>query len=202
MMFNVLCSYVLFNVLAGRTTVAGYFQGMNYFVGILLFHMREEEAFWSFVQMMRIHRFEEIFAEGLPYMMHLKQLLEKKLDFTIPMLYQHLITHSISLDSFLNKIFLSMFASFPSMSLSTIFHLYDILFCDGWGAILQVTLATLELSCDRLLKLNDSGEVLTFLTQITSHVDLRDSIQLASKQILAGQRFFSENELNMPTQNK
>jgi len=32
-----------------------------------------------------------------------------------------------------------MFASFPQMSIMTIFHIYDILFCDGWAAVLQVT---------------------------------------------------------------
>jgi TBC1 domain family member 10 len=44
----------------------GYVQGMNFVCGSLLYHCREEAAFWIFVMLMEDYELEEVYIKGLP----------------------------------------------------------------------------------------------------------------------------------------
>jgi len=44
----------------------GYVQGMNFIVGVLLYHSSEEIAFWLFVSLMEDYEMREIYLSGLP----------------------------------------------------------------------------------------------------------------------------------------
>ena len=62
--------------------------------------------------------------------------------------------------------------------------MFDILIMDGWPSILLISVAILELSKDTLMAMDDPAEILTYLTHISTNLNLREVIQYASKRIL------------------
>lgn len=132
----------------------GYCQGMGFVVSILLLHAPEEEAFWTFVHMMRGRQFSmrQLYLPGFPLLQQFFVVLRRLLKKFLPQLAQHFDQEGIDVAFFAAHWFMTLFAyQFPITSIVT--RIWDIFFCRGWVVVFQVALALLMWESEKLLRM-------------------------------------------------
>eukprot|EP00826_Nyctotherus_ovalis_P044369 TRINITY_DN4787_c0_g7_i3.p1 TRINITY_DN4787_c0_g7~~TRINITY_DN4787_c0_g7_i3.p1 ORF type:complete len:350 (-),score=62.32 TRINITY_DN4787_c0_g7_i3:245-1294(-) len=170
MLENVLAAYSV------REEKVGYCQGMNYVAGMLLVAsgMEEEDAFWAFTALMEkklpnerllTGGVKDLFTEGFPLAVLLKDLFETVLQANDPELHKHLAFLGFSTDLWFHKWVSSLFLySFP-LSYCTVF--WNAFLNEGISFVLAIVCAilgelALELKragtmeeCNAILKLSE-----------------------------------------------
>lgn len=90
-LFNVLLAYSMYNM------EVGYCQGMSSVVGVLLFYLNEEEAFWALHTLMTDRKFamHGLYIVGFPKLMRFLGHHDKILTKFLPKLKKHFDKHNL-----------------------------------------------------------------------------------------------------------
>ncbi|XP_071984864.1 rab GTPase-activating protein 1-like isoform X1 [Engystomops pustulosus] len=142
----------------------GYCQGQSFLAAVLLLHMPEEQAFCVLVRIMYDYQFRNLYKNNFEDL-HCKFFqLERLLQDQLPDLYSHFMSLNLEAHMYASQWFLSLFtAKFP---LCMVFHIMDLLLCEGLTIIFQVALALLKTSKEDLLQADFEGALKFFRVQL------------------------------------
>ncbi|XP_073419718.1 rab GTPase-activating protein 1-like isoform X5 [Dendrobates tinctorius] len=142
----------------------GYCQGQSFLGAVLLLHMPEEQAFCVLVRIMYDYQFRNLYKNNFEDL-HCKFFqLERLLQDLLPDLYSHFMLLNLEAHMYASQWFLSLFtAKFP---LCMVFHIMDLLLCEGLTIIFQVALALLKTSKEDLLQADFEGALKFFRVQL------------------------------------
>ncbi|XDV53897.1 hypothetical protein PO909_022294, partial [Leuciscus waleckii] len=138
----------------------GYCQGQSFLAAVLLLHMPEEQAFSVLVKIMFEYGLRELFKQNFEDL-HCKFFqLERLMQECIPDLYAHFLNLGLEAHMYASQWFLTLFtAKFP---LYMVFHIIDLLLCEGISVIFNVALALLKTSKDDLIQADFEGALKFF----------------------------------------
>ncbi|XP_051480344.1 rab GTPase-activating protein 1-like isoform X6 [Apus apus] len=142
----------------------GYCQGQSFLAAVLLLHMPEEQAFCVFVKIMYDYGLRELYRNNFEDL-HCKFFqLEKLMQEQLPDLYSHFSDLNLEAHMYASQWFLTLFtAKFP---LCMVFHIIDLLLCEGMNIIFHVALALLKTSKEDLLQADFEGALKFFRVQL------------------------------------
>ncbi|XP_075278737.1 rab GTPase-activating protein 1-like isoform X1 [Opisthocomus hoazin] len=142
----------------------GYCQGQSFLAAVLLLHMPEEQAFCVFVKIMYDYGLRDLYRNNFEDL-HCKFFqLEKLLQEQLPDLYSHFSDLNLEAHMYASQWFLTLFtAKFP---LCMVFHIIDLLLCEGMNIIFHVALALLKTSKEDLLQADFEGALKFFRVQL------------------------------------
>ncbi|CAH6789001.1 Rabgap1 [Phodopus roborovskii] len=131
---------------------------------ILITKMPEEQAFSVLVKIMFDYGLRELFKQNFEDL-HCKFFqLERLMQEYIPDLYNHFLDISLEAHMYASQWFLTLFtAKFP---LYMVFHIIDLLLCEGISVIFNVALGLLKTSKDDLLLTDFEGALKFFRVQL------------------------------------
>ncbi|KAJ7395982.1 Rab GTPase-activating protein 1 [Pitangus sulphuratus] len=120
----------------------GYCQGQSFLAAVLLLHMPEEQAFCVFVKIMYDYGLRDLYRNNFEDL-HCKFFqLEKLMQEQLPDLHSHFSDLNLEAHMYASQWFLTLFtAKFP---LCMVFHIIDLLLCEGMNIIFHVALALLK----------------------------------------------------------
>ncbi|XP_032107501.1 rab GTPase-activating protein 1 isoform X2 [Sapajus apella] len=128
----------------------GYCQGQSFLAAVLLLHMPEEQAFSVLVKIMFDYGLRELFKQNFEDLHCKFYQLERLMQEYIPDLYNHFLDISLEAHMYASQWFLTLFtAKFP---LYMVFHIIDLLLCEGISVIFNVALGLLKISQKKLKK--------------------------------------------------
>ncbi|XP_026196120.1 rab GTPase-activating protein 1 isoform X1 [Anabas testudineus] len=138
----------------------GYCQGQSFLAAVLLLHMPEEQAFSVLVKIMFDYGLRDLFKQNFEDL-HCKFFqLERLMQEYIPDLYNHFLNVGLEAHMYASQWFLTLFtAKFP---LYMVFHIIDLLLCEGISVIFNVALALLKTSKDDLIQTDFEGALKFF----------------------------------------
>uniref|UniRef100_A0A3Q3JY50 Rab GTPase-activating protein 1 n=1 Tax=Monopterus albus TaxID=43700 RepID=A0A3Q3JY50_MONAL len=138
----------------------GYCQGQSFLAAVLLLHMPEEQAFSVLVKIMFDYGLRDLFKQNFEDL-HCKFFqLERLMQEYIPDLYNHFLSVGLEAHMYASQWFLTLFtAKFP---LYMVFHIIDLLLCEGISVIFNVALALLKTSKDDLIQTDFEGALKFF----------------------------------------
>ncbi|XP_037260070.1 rab GTPase-activating protein 1-like isoform X3 [Falco rusticolus] len=142
----------------------GYCQGQSFLAAVLLLHMPEEEAFCVFVKIMYDYGLRDLYRNNFEDL-HCKFFqLEKLMQEQLPDLHSHFSDLNLEAHMYASQWFLTLFtAKFP---LCMVFHIIDLLLCEGMNIIFHVALALLKTSKEDLLQADFEGALKFFRVQL------------------------------------
>ncbi|NWV34405.1 RBG1L protein, partial [Grantiella picta] len=142
----------------------GYCQGQSFLAAVLLLHMPEEQAFCVFVKIMYDYGLRDLYRNNFEDL-HCKFFqLEKLMQEQLPDLHSHFSDLSLEAHMYASQWFLTLFtAKFP---LCMVFHIIDLLLCEGMNIIFHVALALLKTSKEDLLQADFEGALKFFRVQL------------------------------------
>ncbi|NXD08582.1 RBG1L protein, partial [Nothocercus nigrocapillus] len=142
----------------------GYCQGQSFLAAVLLLHMPEEQAFCVLVKIMYDYGLRDLYRNNFEDL-HCKFFqLEKLLQEQLPDLYSHFLDLNLEAHMYASQWFLTLFtAKFP---LCMVFHIIDLLLCEGLNIIFHVALALLKTSKEDLLQADFEGALKFFRVQL------------------------------------
>ncbi|XP_053929578.1 rab GTPase-activating protein 1-like isoform X2 [Cuculus canorus] len=142
----------------------GYCQGQSFLAAVLLLHMPEEQAFCVFVKIMYDYGLRDLYRNNFEDL-HCKFFqLEKLMQEQLPDLYSHFSDLNLEAHMYASQWFLTLFtAKFP---LCMVFHIIDLLLCEGMNIIFHVALALLKTSKEDLLQADFEGALKFFRVQL------------------------------------
>ncbi|XP_020021600.1 rab GTPase-activating protein 1 isoform X4 [Castor canadensis] len=142
----------------------GYCQGQSFLAAVLLLHMPEEQAFSVLVKIMFDYGLRELFKQNFEDLHCKFYQLEHLMQEYIPDLYNHFLNISLEAHMYASQWFLTLFtAKFP---LYMVFHIIDLLLCEGISGIFNVALGLLKTSRDDLLLTDFEGALKFFRVQL------------------------------------
>ncbi|CAL8321283.1 unnamed protein product [Lota lota] len=138
----------------------GYCQGQSFLAAVLLLHMPEEQAFSVLVKIMFDYGLRDLFKQNFEDL-HCKFFqLERLMQEYLPDLYSHFLNVGLEAHMYASQWFLTLFtAKFP---LYMVFHIMDLLLCEGISVIFNVALALLKTSKDDLISTDFEGALKFF----------------------------------------
>ncbi|KAM6262124.1 rab GTPase-activating protein 1-like isoform 2-T3 [Porphyrio hochstetteri] len=142
----------------------GYCQGQSFLAAVLLLHMPEEQAFCVFVKIMYGYGLRDLYRNNFEDL-HCKFFqLEKLIQEQLPDLHSHFSNLNLEAHMYASQWFLTLFtAKFP---LCMVFHIIDLLLCEGMNIIFHVALALLKTSKEDLLQADFEGALKFFRVQL------------------------------------
>ncbi|XP_023787454.1 rab GTPase-activating protein 1-like isoform X1 [Cyanistes caeruleus] len=142
----------------------GYCQGQSFLAAVLLLHMPEEQAFCVFVKIMYDYGLRDLYRNNFEDL-HCKFFqLEKLIQEQLPDLHSHFSDLNLEAHMYASQWFLTLFtAKFP---LCMVFHIIDLLLCEGMNIIFHVALALLKTSKEDLLQADFEGALKFFRVQL------------------------------------
>uniref|UniRef100_F7A5V9 RAB GTPase activating protein 1 n=2 Tax=Equus caballus TaxID=9796 RepID=F7A5V9_HORSE len=144
----------------------GYCQGQSFLAAVLLLHMPEEQAFSVLVKIMFAYGLRELFKQNFEDLHCKFYQLERLMQEYIPDLYNHFLDISLEAHMYASQWFLTLFtAKFP---LYMVFHIIDLLLCEGISVIFNVALGLLKPVCSGIVP--DSGYVQVVLAKAKKHL--------------------------------
>ncbi|XP_058034615.1 rab GTPase-activating protein 1-like isoform X2 [Ahaetulla prasina] len=142
----------------------GYCQGHSFLAAVLLLHMPEEQAFCILVKIMYDYGLRELYKNNLEGLRRKFYQLEKLTQEQLPDLYNHFVEQNLEAHMYASQWFLTLFtAKFP---LCMVFHIIDLLLCEGLNVIFNVALALLKTSKEDLLQADFEGALKFFRVQL------------------------------------
>ncbi|XP_044295013.1 rab GTPase-activating protein 1-like isoform X2 [Varanus komodoensis] len=142
----------------------GYCQGHSFLVAVLLLHMPEEQAFCVLVKIMYEYGLRNLYKNNLEELRSKFYQLEKLMQEQLPDLYNHFVEQNLEAHMYASQWFLTLFtAKFP---LCMVFHIMDLLLCEGLNVIFNVALALLKTSKEDLLQADFEGALKFFRVQL------------------------------------
>eukprot|EP00736_Rhodelphis_marinus_P001614 Rmarinus@m.22461 len=168
---NILCAYVRLY------PATGYVQSMNYIAGFLLVHVPDEEtAFWLFVT---------VLEEMLPRQYYMDRLTEHQVNLLViedlvlenlPELHRHLNELDVPVGLAVSEWLLALFCTvLPTQTTS---FLWDMLFVEGYAAILKHALALLKVAEEDLYSCDECHDALAVLKNVGTYHSAYDPLAL------------------------
>ncbi|CAJ0939995.1 unnamed protein product [Ranitomeya imitator] len=177
----------------------GYCQGQSFLAAVLLLHMPEEQAFSVLVKIMFDYGLRELFKQNFEDLHCKFYQLERLMQASRPGLhgrcckqgplgttrtamdwkeyiadlYTHFLEISLEAHMYASQWFLTLFtAKFP---LYMVFHIIDLLLCEGISVIFNVALGLLKTSKDDLLLTDFEGALKFFRVQLPKRYRSEDN---------------------------
>uniref|UniRef100_A0A672P4V2 RAB GTPase activating protein 1 like n=1 Tax=Sinocyclocheilus grahami TaxID=75366 RepID=A0A672P4V2_SINGR len=142
----------------------GYCQGQSFLAAVLLLHMPEEQAFCVLVKIMYNYGLRELYRNNFEDLHCKFYQLERLLQEQLPDLWSHFQDLNLEAHMYASQWFLTLFtAKFP---LCMVFHITDLLLCEGLNIIFNVALALLKTSKEDLLQADFEGALKFFRVQL------------------------------------
>ncbi|XP_057625667.1 rab GTPase-activating protein 1-like isoform X3 [Chionomys nivalis] len=142
----------------------GYCQGQSFLAAVLLLHMPEEQAFCVLVKIMDKYGLRDLYKNNFEDLHCKFYQLEKLMQEQLPDLYNHFCDLNLEAHMYASQWFLTLFtAKFP---LCMVFHIIDLLLCEGLNIIFHVALALLKTSKEDLLQADFEGALKFFRVQL------------------------------------
>uniref|UniRef100_A0A8C0QLA6 Rab GTPase-activating protein 1-like n=1 Tax=Chelonoidis abingdonii TaxID=106734 RepID=A0A8C0QLA6_CHEAB len=142
----------------------GYCQGQSFLAAVLLLHMPEEQAFCVLVKIMYDYGLRDLYKNNFEDLHCKFYQLEKLMQEQLPDLYSHFSDLNLEAHMYASQWFLTLFtAKFP---LCMVFHIIDLLLCEGLNIIFHVALALLKTSKEDLLQADFEGALKFFRVQL------------------------------------
>ncbi|KAM6963345.1 rab GTPase-activating protein 1 isoform 1-T1 [Aplochiton taeniatus] len=142
----------------------GYCQGQSFLAAVLLLHMPEEQAFCVLVKIMYEYGLRDLYRNNFEDLHCKFYQLEKLLQEQLPELWLHFQELKLEAHMYASQWFLTLFtAKFP---LCMVFHITDLLLCEGLNSIFNVALALLKTSKEDLLQADFEGALKFFRVQL------------------------------------
>ncbi|CRK98358.1 CLUMA_CG011718, isoform A [Clunio marinus] len=156
-LFNVLSAYSMYNM------EVGYCQGMSSIVGVLLFYLNEEEAFWALHALMIEKKFamHGLYIVGFPKLMRLLTHHDKILMKFLPKLKKHFDKQNLDAVLYSLKWFFVIFVERIPFSLCL--RVWDVYLLEGERAVTAMAFTILKLHATKLLKLKDMDAITDYL---------------------------------------
>ncbi|XP_072555672.1 rab GTPase-activating protein 1-like isoform X2 [Paramormyrops kingsleyae] len=142
----------------------GYCQGQSFLAAVLLLHMPEEQAFCILVKIMFEYGLRDLYKNNFEDLHCKFYQLERLLQEQLPDLWSHFQELNLEAHMYASQWFLTLFtAKFP---LCMVFHITDLLLCEGLNIIFNVALALLKTSKEDLLQADFEGALKFFRVQL------------------------------------
>ncbi|XP_056131862.1 rab GTPase-activating protein 1-like isoform X2 [Lampris incognitus] len=142
----------------------GYCQGQSFLAAVLLLHMPEEQAFCVLVKIMYDYGLRDLYKNNFENLHCKFYQLERLLQEQLPDLWAHFQDLNLEAHMYASQWFLTLFtAKFP---LCMVFHITDLLLCEGLNIIFNVSLALLKTSKEDLLQADFEGALKFFRVQL------------------------------------
>ncbi|XP_061594806.1 rab GTPase-activating protein 1-like [Cololabis saira] len=142
----------------------GYCQGQSFLAAVLLLHMPEEQAFCVLVKIMYEYGLRALYKNNFEDLHCKFYQLERLMQEQIPDLWGHFQDLNLEAHMYASQWFLTLFtAKFP---LCMVFHITDLLLCEGLNIIFNVALALLKTSKEDLLQADFEGALKFFRVQL------------------------------------
>lgn len=149
-----------------KNPVIGYCQSMNYIAGFLLIFLREEEAFWTFI---------EIVENILPSDFYSTSLLGAHIDLSVlkillkersKRLARHFEKHDVDISVVCMSWFLCLFVN--TLPVETCLRVWDVFFLEKSKILFRVAIALFKMHESELLQCNDAGQIYKKLSSMGS----------------------------------
>ncbi|XP_037842099.1 rab GTPase-activating protein 1-like isoform X2 [Chlorocebus sabaeus] len=128
----------------------GYCQGQSFLAAVLLLHMPEEQAFCVLVKIMYDYGLRDLYKNNFEDLHCKFYQLERLMQEQLPDLHSHFCDLNLEAHMYASQWFLTLFtAKFP---LCMVFHIIDLLLCEGLNIIFHVALALLKVPTKKLKK--------------------------------------------------
>ncbi|KAK9741459.1 hypothetical protein RND81_03G107700 [Saponaria officinalis] len=142
----------------------GYCQAMNFFAGLLLLLMPEENAFWTLMGIMDDY-FDGYYAEEMIECQVDQQVFEELVRERFPKLVNHLDYLGVQVAWVTGPWFLSIFMNM--LPWESVLRVWDVLLFEGNRVMLfQTALALMELYGPALVTTKDAGDAVTLLQSL------------------------------------
>ncbi|XP_054459509.1 rab GTPase-activating protein 1-like isoform X2 [Anoplopoma fimbria] len=142
----------------------GYCQGQSFLAAVLLLHMPEEQAFCVLVKIMYDYGLRALYKNNFEDLHCKFYQLERLMQDLLPDLWSHFQKLNLEAHMYASQWFLTLFtAKFP---LCMVFHITDLLLCEGLSIIFNVALALLKTSKEDLLQADFEGALKFFRVQL------------------------------------
>uniref|UniRef100_A0A8C9YUI3 RAB GTPase activating protein 1 like n=1 Tax=Sander lucioperca TaxID=283035 RepID=A0A8C9YUI3_SANLU len=142
----------------------GYCQGQSFLAAVLLLHMPEEQAFCVLVKIMYEYGLRALYKNNFEDLHCKFYKLERLMQEQLPDLWSHFQELNLEAHMYASQWFLTLFtAKFP---LCMVFHITDLLLCEGLNIIFNVALALLKTSKEDLLQADFEGALKFFRVQL------------------------------------
>ncbi|KAM9831160.1 LOW QUALITY PROTEIN: rab GTPase-activating protein 1-like [Neosynchiropus ocellatus] len=142
----------------------GYCQGQSFLAAVLLLHMPEEQAFCVLVKIMYEYGLRALYKNNFEDLHYKFYQLERLMQEQLPDLWCHFQELNLEAHMYASQWFLTLFtAKFP---LCMVFHITDLLLCEGLHVIFNVALALLKTSKEDLLQADFEGALKFFRVQL------------------------------------
>ncbi|XP_028775120.1 TBC domain-containing protein C215.01-like isoform X2 [Neltuma alba] len=143
----------------------GYCQAMNFFAGLLLLFMPEENAFWALVGIIDDY-FEGCYTEEMIESQVDQLVFEELVRERFPKLVKHLDYLGVQVTWISGPWFLSIFVN--TLPWESVLRVWDVLLFEGNRVMLfRTALALMELYGSSLVTTKDAGDALTLLQSLT-----------------------------------
>ena len=134
---------------------------MSFLVGIfLLLGMREEEAFWAFVALVKNCGLSGLFTGELPLLNTLLYQLDRLVELRLPRLFSHFKAENVSPLLFASEWFSTLFCY--GFALPTSLRVWDLFIVHGTKFLLRAAVAMLRCCEAELLRRDFDGMMLYF----------------------------------------
>ena len=172
-LFRVLVAY------AQADTVVGYCQGMGFVVALLLTHLPEEDAFWTFHCLMTRppHNLRVLYGPGLPRVAEIEGVLTRLSTSQLPKLSAHLNSLGLRPSMYAAQWILTLFTY--SMPLPVVARVWDAFLREGWKVFYRVCLGLLKLGEPALLDCTSFEDAL-FTIKAAQHTIKGDELMDAA----------------------
>lgn len=148
----------------------GYCQGMNFIAGMFITVMKEQDAFWMLVYVMRKApcRMQGLFGEGMRETHKVLYVGEKLIQIFLPKLHQHFQREHIQVTMFATQWLLTVYTS--SFPFELVLRIWDAFLFEGWKITYRVMLALLQTSQNDLLAMGFE-DMLAYFRDLPTRVD-------------------------------
>ncbi|XP_047325829.1 TBC1 domain family member 8B-like [Impatiens glandulifera] len=181
----------LLTAYARHNPSVGYCQAMNFFAGLLLLLMPEENAFWTLMGIIDDY-FEGYYSEEMIESQVDQLVLEELVRERFPKLVHHLDYLGVQIAWVTGPWFLSIFMNV--LPWECVLRIWDVLLFEGNRVILfRITLALMELYGPALVTTKDAGDAVTLLQSMAGSTF--DSSQLVLTACM-GYQNVNESRLN------
>ncbi|XAR72076.1 hypothetical protein NMG60_11018578 [Bertholletia excelsa] len=144
----------------------GYCQAMNFFAGLLLLLMPEENAFWTLTGLLDDY-FDGYYSEEMTESQVDQLVFEELVREIFPKLVNHLDYLEVQLEWVTGPWFLSIFMNM--LPWESVLRVWDVLLFEGNRVMLfRTALALMKLYGPALMTTNDGGDAVTLLQSLTS----------------------------------
>jgi len=151
---------------ANYNPAIGYCQGMSYIAGVLLMHLKEEEAFWILVQMMEKYNLAELFENDC----HPKCLVKFCDSFKekFPDIDNHICFYGGTSSLFAIRWIRTLFSL--DLEPTLVFRIWDIFFLEGMNFIIKLVISLFAIKHDKILQLQ-SGDLLVYIKNLPKKIE-------------------------------